>query len=215
MEKEFLINAGPLASSIKALYPFISDEETRYYLNGIFFELEEKNDTLNMVATDGIKLCVLNVPVDRQELFDYGELKVIVPTKALDTILAMLKGVGKDCPVAIRFNEVETKMFIDTPDEKGEFKLIEAEYPEYRKVIPTTKPKFTIGFGKVQAKEALKALASHDEKEGLQWEMVDDKAPMVIRGTGKLVVVMPMRVSIPGETIGLQAEVKPEGKANE
>lgn len=215
MEKEFLINAGPLATCIKALKPFISTEETRYYLNGIYFELEEKSDVLNMVATDGIKLCVLNVPVDRQELFDYGELKIIVPTKALETMLVMLKGIGADCPIAIRFNEVETKIYVDTPDEKGEFKLIEAEYPDYRKVIPTAKPKFTIGFGKVQAREALKALASSKDEEGLQWEMVDEKAPMVIRAKQKLVVVMPMRVSLPGETVGLQAEAPKEGAKSE
>jgi DNA polymerase III sliding clamp (beta) subunit (PCNA family) len=206
MEKEFLINAGPLRSCIASLKPFISTEETRYYLNGIYFELAEESRTLNMVATDGIKLCVLNVDVDRQELFDFGELKVIVPTKVLDTMLAMLKGIGSEFPIALRFNEAETKMFVDTPDEKGEFKLIEGTYPDYRKVIPTKKPKFSIGFGKVQAKEALKAIASHvdkDGKDGLEWEMTDKTSPLVIRAAHKLVVVMPMRVSLPGETIGL------------
>lgn len=199
MEKEFLINANQLLSCIKALKPFISTEDTRYYLNGIFFELEAKSDTLNMVATDGIKLCVLNVDVDRQELFDHGELKVIVPTAALDTMLVMLKGMG-DMPIALRFNETETRMHVDTPDTKADFPLIEGDYPEYRKVIPKAKPEFIIGFGKAQAKEALKALATHsDPKDGLQWEMTDEKSPLVIRARNKLMVVMPMRVSLPGE----------------
>src|SRR5574343_1197036 len=201
MEKEFLINAGPLAAAIKTLKPFISTEETRYYLNGIFFELEPDSDVLNLVATDGLKLCVLNEDIDRQELFDDNEgLKVIVPTKALDTMLAMLKGVGGTCPIALRFDEDRSTMYVDTPDEKGEFKLIEGDYPEYRKVIPTKKPKFTIGLAKSQAKEALKAaVAAHSGEDALQWRMTDEISPIVLAGDKKLVVVMPTRVSIPGE----------------
>jgi DNA polymerase III sliding clamp (beta) subunit (PCNA family) len=207
MEKEFLINAGPLRNCIAALIPFMSTEETRCYLNGIFFELEKESHELKMVATDGIKLCVLTVNIDRQELFDFGALSAIIPTKALNTMLAMLKGIGADCPIALRFLEEEHKLFVDTPDEKGEFKLIDMAYPEYRKVIPSKKPKFTIGFGKAQAKEALKAIAKHNEKDGLAWEMTDDKSPLVIRGEGKLVVVMPMRVTLPGESeIGLEPQ---------
>lgn len=214
LEKEFLINAGPLTTAIKTLWPFISTEATRYYLNGVFFELSEESHTLNLVATDGIKLCVLEREVDRQELFDFGALKAIVPTKALETLLAMLKGVGGDCPIALRFTP--TRLFVDTPDEKGEFKLIhDSEYPDYRKVIPTKRPKFIIGFGKVQAKEALKAVSTHNEKDALAWEMTDEKSPMVIRAEHKLIVVMPMRVTLPGESEIGQPEGQPKAPVDE
>lgn len=214
MEKEFLISAGKLTSVIKQLKPFISEDEARYYLGGIHLELEAGSDKANMVATDGIKLCVLEVQVDRQELFDYGELKVIIPDKALDTILVMLKGVQPEFPVALRFNEAESHMFVDAGDEKGDFRLIDGDYPDYKKVIPTEKPKFKIGFSKVQAREVLKAISSHPGtgKYGLQWEMVDANSPTRIRSEGKLVVVMPMHVSIPGENI---PDLKPEEDSEE
>lgn len=207
MEKEFLINAGNLAGAIKTLKPFISKEETRYYLGGIYFELDEGSNVLNMVATDGIKLCVLNVPADRRDEFD-DELKVIIPDKALNTMLVMLKNLGADFPISLRFDEAETKVFVDAGDEKAEFRLIDGTFPDYKKVIPTEKPKFTIGFGKVQAREALKAISTHTSKtEGLAWDMTDEKSAMVIRADSKLIVVMPMRVKLPGETeIGVEAK---------
>lgn len=195
--KEFLINAGPLVAAIKTLKPFISDDDNRPYLGGIYFELGEESHTLNMVATDGIKMCILNAEVDRQELFSFGELQAIVPEKALDTILAMLKGINADCPIALTFGDGHS-LHIDTPDEKGDFKCIDGAFPDYRKIIPTKIPKFIIGLGKAQAQEAMKAIATQG-KEGLQWEMVDAHAPLVVRGENKLVIVMPMRVTLPGE----------------
>jgi len=201
-QKEFLIDAGPLVAAIKTLKPFISDDDARPYLGGVFFELEEESQIINLVATDGAKLCVLNLPVDRQELFFNGALSAIIPEKALDTILAMLKGVQAGCPIALRFTG--THLFIDTPDEKGEFKCIDQHFPKYREVIPSKKPKFVIGLAKAQAQEAMKALST--QVGGERWEMTDEYSPLVIRAENKLVVVMPMRVTIPGELSAAPAE---------
>lgn len=211
--KEFLINAGPLVGAIKTLKPFVSDDENRPYLCGIFFELEDDSDTLNMVATDGHKLCVLNEKVDRSELFYSGALSAIVPEKALDTILVMLKGVQGDCPISIRFNDdgLRTKLFVDAPDEKGEFKCIDGDFPRYREVIPTKKAKFIIGLAKAQATECMKAAAAAGS-EGLQWEMIDEFSPLRMRGENKLVIVMPMRVTLPGEPSTAPNEQEPQGK---
>lgn len=207
MEKEFLINAGELSAAIKRLKPFMSKEETRYYLNGIYFELLEGSDDINLVATDGHKLGVLTEHVDRLEGFD-GEIKAIIPAKGLDTMLAMLKGVKEDWPITLRFSDDGRLVLIDTPDEKGEFKLIDGTYPDYRKVIPSDPANFTIGLAKAQAKEAMKALAGHKEKEGMRWELTDDGSPLTLRSEKETVVVMPMRISLPGERL----EEKPRKK---
>lgn len=211
-QKEFLINAGPLVASIKQLKPFIADDGERPYLGGIFFELEEESQTLNLVATDGTKLCILNVDVDRMELFDNGELAAIVPAKALDTILAMLKGVQGDMPVGLRFDEKH--LYVDAQVEKGEFRLVDGAFPQYRKVIPTKIPKFIIGLGKTQASAALAAIASQGAKEGLQWQMTNAESPLVIKGENKLVVVMPMRVTLPGEVSAAPAETDEHKQAD-
>tara|TARA_B100000989_G_C19445060_1_gene429099 strand:- start:78 stop:764 length:687 start_codon:yes stop_codon:yes gene_type:complete len=198
-DKEFLVNAGLLTAAIKTLKPFMSKEETRYYLNGIFFEITNNDECLNMVATDGHKLCVLQVEIDPADYFE-GELAAIVPAKALDTILIMIKGMEPDYPLSLRFDSDGKRLWLDACDEKGEFKCVDAEYPKYRMVIPSFKPEFVIGLGKSQANEAMKALSTAKEKEGMLWELKDGQSPLTMREEGKTVVVMPMRVTLPGET---------------
>lgn len=195
--QEIIINASVLANSIKTLKPFMSQEETRYYLCGVHFELSTigpNQDVLYMVATDGHKLCVLEHDCPAE--FD-GKLSAIIPAKALNTISTMLKGLEAECPIQLRFTE--TQVFIDALDEKGEFKLIDGEYPNWRGVLPTRDPNFTIGLGKAQAREAMKACVAASGSEGLEWRMIDAASPLLMKGKDKTVLVMPMRVSLPGE----------------
>lgn len=170
------------------------------------------------MATDGHKLCVLNVEVDRADLFYTGALSAIVPEKALDTILVMLKGVQADCPISIRFDDegARIKLFVDAPDEKGEFKCIDGAFPQYREVIPTKKAKFIIGLAKAQATECMKAVAAAAGSDGLQWEMIDEHSPLRMRGENKLVIVMPMRITLPGEPTAAPVEhVQTQGDLEE
>lgn len=191
--REFIINAGELESAIKTLQPFISKETTRYYLNGIFFEYKDGNPHINLAATDGHKLCVLeqfaNMADDSK-----GDIAAIVPESALKTILQMLKVVKKDWPVSVKFDDNNLKMWVDCQDQKAELKLIDGTYPNYRSVIPTEKPKFTIGLAKAQAVEATKAVSKHTAKEPMEWQFIDEHSPIKMVGDKKIVIIMPMRV---------------------
>lgn len=193
--REFLINADVLESSIKALQPFCSKEETRYYLCGIFFEWNPADDFIHMVATDGHKLCQIKCDIDPAEDAT-GKISAIVPTQALKTALQMLKSMGnKEIPVTLRFSENNLNLHIDCYDQKADFKCIDGSYPDYRRVIPTEKPKFSIGLAKEQAAEALKAVKSHKSKEPLEWKMIDASSPLMLQGENKIVVVMPCRTA--------------------
>lgn len=200
--KEFLIDKEPLEVAVKTLQPFMSTEDTRYYLCGIYFEWKAGDEKLNMVATDGHKLCVLQVAID--PLADsQGDITAIVPASALKTILQILKSVGNQkMPVTIRFDENNRRMWIDALDQKGEFKLIDGTFPDYRRVIPTAEPTFTIALAKAQAKEAVKAVSSHKKSDPMVWHMTDANSPLKLVGEDKIVVVMPMHVHIEEMDLG-------------
>lgn len=203
--REFLIKKEPLDSAIKSLQPFISKEETRYYLNGIFFEWKNGDEKVNMVATDGHKLCVMQVEID-PATDAQGDIAAIVPTSAIKTILQILKSIGnKTLPITIRFNETNSRMWIETIDQKAEFKLIDGTFPDYRRVIPTTKPNFSIAFFKQQAVEAMRAVSKHKGTEPMEWQMTDADSPLKLVGSDKTVVVMPCRAGISEIDIGLTA----------
>ena len=109
----------------------ISTDETRFVLNGIFFNL--KDHKITMVATDGRRLALVDEEVDIPAQSD-GEF--IVPTKAINELTRLLTSTG-DVEVKFTDNQVAFSL----RDDKNSSvliisKLIEGNYPNYRQVIP-------------------------------------------------------------------------------
>ncbi len=109
----------------------ISNDESRYVLNGIFFSLKEHK--LTMVATDGRRLALCDEEVDISAS-SAGEF--IVPAKAVNELTRLLLDQGD---VEIKFSDNQAAFTLK--DEKGHptlviTKLIEGSYPNYRQVIP-------------------------------------------------------------------------------
>lgn len=190
--REFLISPSDLENAIKTLQPFISKEETRFYLNGIFFEWKNGDERINLVATDGHKLCVMQLAIDPEEGLQ-GDIACIVPTDALKTILLMLKGVKILPHITMKIEDTNLKCSLDCMDQKAEFKCYDATFPDYRRVIPDVKPSFSIGLSKEQATEAVKAVSKHKGGEPMEWQLTDANSPIKLVGNDKIVVIMPMR----------------------
>lgn len=110
----------------------ISTEETRYYLNGIYFEPEagEAGHTLSTVATDGHRLSKSStgIPVD-------SFAPIIVPRTAvaLFKLVADAADDGEAITVAVNDRTIsfETRAMVLVS------KLIDGTFPDYRRVIPT------------------------------------------------------------------------------
>lgn len=104
----------------------ISHDETRYILNGILMEF--KQDTLKLVATDGRRLALIERKLNTHL---NQEIKIIVPTKAIQELVRNLKDEDM-VSIVLGFNQV---MF----DLSGMLiisRLIEGEFPNYQQVIP-------------------------------------------------------------------------------
>jgi hypothetical protein len=103
----------------------VSHEETRYYLNGIYF------DGQNMVATDGHRLHCK--PLFADNCHGFGDNNPILPRRAVNLILSAMKEY-KASHVDIAFTDSKAIVTI------GEFmlvsKLIDGTFPDYKKVIP-------------------------------------------------------------------------------
>lgn len=109
----------------------VSNDETRYVLNGIFFSF--KDHKVTMVATDGRRLALTDeeVEVEGEQGADF-----IIPTKAINELTRLLQGTGE---AALRVSENQASFQLK--DEKGfsvllVTKLVEGNYPNYRQVIP-------------------------------------------------------------------------------
>ena len=104
----------------------ISDDETRYFMNGIYFE--KALDKFIMVATDGRRLAYIDKP-SSDEVKDFSG--IIIPPKILNIVL---KRAGDEGTAKISITD--KVIFIQFGSYKLSSVLIEGQFPNYRKVIP-------------------------------------------------------------------------------
>ena len=104
----------------------ISKDDTRYVLNGVY--LVVKGDDMTVVATDGRRLAVSSKKLSKKTLVDRS---VIVPTKTVQEVKRML---GEEGDVSIKFSDNQILFSFDSSFVIS--RLIEGEYPNYKKVIP-------------------------------------------------------------------------------
>src|SRR5919199_1556915 len=110
----------------------ISTEETRYYLNGIFFHtIEAENATvLRAVATDGHRLARLEMPAPPGA---EGMPGIIVPRKAVAEIQKLVEDGDEDVSVELSASKIRL-MFNGVVLTS---KLIDGTFPDYQRVIPS------------------------------------------------------------------------------
>ncbi|WP_455480836.1 DNA polymerase III subunit beta [Bartonella sp. B12(2025)] len=109
----------------------ISTEETRYYLNGIYFHVI--NDgvlKLRLVATDGHRLA--QVDMEAPSGID-GMPGVIIPRKAVGELQKLLSE-ENDGDVCVEISE--TKIRFSVGSVVFTSKLIDGTFPDYKRVIP-------------------------------------------------------------------------------
>lgn len=186
---QFIINAGDLMAAFKQLKPFMSKEETRYYLCGI--NIHNKGDDLRFAATDGHKLCVYSHDYDYYENESGKDFNVILPRQSVKTAMVIAKKVKKDFPVVIKTDG--KKLTIVAPDEEATFKLIDGTFPDYEKVIPSQKEAYRVGLEKAQAKEAMQAISTFTSRDALTLNFFGDCEPVKIVSENSTIVVMPTR----------------------
>ncbi|SEO58953.1 DNA polymerase III, beta subunit [Salinihabitans flavidus] len=109
----------------------ISNEETRYYLNGVYMHVAdgEEGRALRCVATDGHRLARIDaaLPAGAEDMPG-----VIVPRKTVGELRKLLEDDEMDIAVSVS----ETKIRFATPDITLTSKVIDGTFPDYTRVIP-------------------------------------------------------------------------------
>ncbi|MEK7991416.1 MAG: DNA polymerase III subunit beta [Thiotrichaceae bacterium] len=115
----------------------IANNDVRYYLNGICFDLQR--DRLSVVATDGHRLALAETAFD---LGDAEPIKVIVPKKAVIELERMLDGgEGEEVQISVDENHIK---FVVSDTLIITSKLIDGKFPDYYNVIPLNPDKVAI-----------------------------------------------------------------------
>lgn len=123
------IDAADFKQMIDKTIYSVSNDETRYHLNGVYFETLDKN-TITMVATDGHRLSLIKKTFSGVTF--NNKVGVIIPKKGLFEIKKLIESAEKEVSIAI-----EGSQFILKADSSVlMIRLIEGKYPNYQQFIP-------------------------------------------------------------------------------
>lgn len=141
-DRSFTIEQGTLASMVRSVSYAQSSDETRYMLNGVFFNFAEPDGSasgkLSLVATDGRRLAKID---HEMEVGEGMSGSLILPAKTVSELTRLL---DKGETLKIAFNDRRVAFQIHTKDDGDGFvgdihlvsKVVEGNYPNYQQVIP-------------------------------------------------------------------------------
>ena len=135
-EKAYTLEQGELSGMLRSVAYAQSTDETRYILNGVYFNF--RDGKLNLVATDGRRLAVVG---KEMEVPEKSAGAIILPAKTVGELARLLDKGGK---VKINFNDRRCAFQIGTDKDTSGLvdsiylysKVVEGNYPNYQQVIP-------------------------------------------------------------------------------
>jgi len=130
------ISADLLKEMIHKTSFAISEEDTRYALNGALFIIKGKQ--MCMVATDAHRLALFKTEVEKKLSDD--EIRVIIPKKTVQQIKSIIDNGEKE----VIFGRSENHVFFKIEDKILVSRIIEGQFPNYEKVIPVDSDKEVI-----------------------------------------------------------------------
>ena len=131
LSTNFVLSADELIRIIDKTKFAVSNEETRYYLNGIFLHKAERNSIqfLRAVATDGHRLAQYDIPLPQGAEDITG---IIIPKKTIYELRKVLDDANGDVSVSLNENKIKFSF----NDLKVVSKVIDGTFSDYTKVIP-------------------------------------------------------------------------------
>ena len=185
----------------------ISNEETRYFLNGLYFNVFEENNKTNLtlVGTDGHRLAKFGYHIEQKIDQITG---VIIPKKTIYELSKLLSDLDEDVEIIVSSSKIifliGNLVFVS--------KLIDGTFPDYKRVIPKDNTvnnenstatedlnlkydgdEFEIGFNSKYIMDVVNNL----EDEMITLNLKDGNSPITAQEKSNpnlIYVLMPMRV---------------------
>ena len=171
-DRYFEIPIKSLKEMINQTVFAVSDDETRYFMNGVFFKKEGNN--LIMVATDGRRLAYAEKNIDINTDDFNG---VIIPPKIL---LILMKRSGDEGMVGLSITD--KTVFIYFGSYKLSSILIEGQFPNYLRVIPE-KQEYSFSLNRLETLEALKRVSLLVEQKSYRVYLILTPGILIISST--------------------------------
>lgn len=164
---QFAIKKNHLKTLLTKTYFAMGQQDVRHYLNGTFLDISQ--NVIKSVAADGHRLALASIQSDS---IGNVEARVILPRKSVLELIRLLGG-DDDGDVSVLIGE--SRFRIVTSDYIFTTKLINAQYPDYTRLIPRGT---TTAVGDREAiKQALTraAILSNEKFRGVRFQLEPSK----------------------------------------
>ncbi len=164
------IPAGVLSGLIQKTIFAISNEESRYTLNGALLLL--KPESVSMVATDGHRLAL----VERESKIPglSNELRVLIPRKAMGELLKLVAEAEETAQVD--FAKDESHLFFSVGERVLISRMLTGQFPNYEAVLPRENNR-TVELGRDLLAAAVRrvALLADERSRAIRVQVEKDK----------------------------------------
>jgi len=194
----FKLNTKDLKRLVDCTQFAISTEETRYYLNGIYFHVLENEDMLKLrvVATDGHRLARIEIDAPHGS---EGMPGVIIPRKTVGELQKLL-GEESDEPVLVELSGAKIRFSIGSIVLTS--KLIDGTFPEYQRVIPVANDKkLVISRSAFSASVDRVSTISNDRGRAVKLLITADQLTLTVNNPDSGTAEDQLRAEYSGETM--------------
>ncbi len=168
---KFTVKQGQLKRLIERTSFAMAQQDVRYYLNGMLWELEKQQ--IRVVATDGHRLamCTLATELDISE-----KTQVILPRKGVIELSKLLLEEEAEIAVVIGSNHIRAT----TEDFTFTSKLVDGKFPDYERVLPRSVDKILVG-SRQDLRHAFSrtAILSNEKYRGVRLKLSENSLEIV------------------------------------
>lgn len=195
------IPAGLLAKMISRTIFAISNEDSRFTLNGALLLL--KPSSIVMVATDGHRLSMVEYPAE----LGGATHRALLPRKAMGEILKLANDAGEDG--RFRFSGDDNHLFFQLGDRLLLSRKLTGNFPDYERVLPKDHPN-SITLQRDEFRSAIERVAQFSDERSrsirVQFCPGEVKVHSSISETGESEESVPVEYDGPSVEIGFNAQ---------
>jgi len=172
----FKIQCGFLREMINKTFFAVSTDETRASLNGVYFRMEK--GLVSMVATDGHRLSIVKMQMDDETCSELEVGGMIIPRKGVGEIRKLIEDGSEYVEMGVQ----QGVCIVKKNNTILRVSLIDAEYPDYQRVIPDEKG-ITVQLNRDQMLHSLKRMGviSSERFSGVKIRVADSR--MILSST--------------------------------
>lgn len=192
---QFAIKQGQLKRLIDRTGFAMAQQDVRYYLNGMLWELNAQQ--LRVVATDGHRLAMCTMP-EKVNVKGDGDTQIILPRKGVLELARLLLEEDAEIAIVIGSNHIRAT----TTDFTFTSKLVDGKFPDYQRVLPRSPDKIALG-SRLELRQAFTrtAILSNEKYRGVRLKLTENTLDIVANNPEQEEAEETVSVEYPGESL--------------